>query len=179
VNMAAEARLVNLISVVLLAMAAQPAMATQPQRAVAHLSATRGGSVSGKITFTRVEAGVTVSADLRGLSPGAHGLHIHEFGDCSAPDANSAGAHFNPTNEPHGGPKDQRRHVGDLGNIVADKEGNARLESLDARLALEGPSGVIGRSIVVHVSPDDFRTQPTGNTGARLACGVIGVAKSE
>lgn len=169
----------KLIPAVLLAVAAETAIATAPKRAVAHLSATRGSSVSGTVTLVRTEGGVTVTADLRGLSAGAHGLHVHEFGDCSAPDASSAGAHFNPSNGPHGGPSDEQRHAGDLGNIVADKNGNARLESIDAALMLEGPNSVLGRSIVVHANPDDFRTQPTGNTGARFACGVVGVARAE
>jgi Cu-Zn family superoxide dismutase len=153
--------------------------ATQTTRAVANLGATRGSSVSGRVTLARAEGGVNVTAEIQGLSQGAHGLHIHEFGDCSAPDGSSAGGHFNPTSEPHGGPIEERRHAGDLGNIVADKQGNARLEYLDGRFTLDAPAGVLGRAVVIHTNPDDLKTQPTGNSGARLACGVIGVVRSE
>ena len=170
----------RLNSVVLMsAIAVTSSAAAQATRAVTTLSPTRGNTASGRATVVITQAGASIIVEMRGLSPGSHGLHIHEFGDCSAPDASSAGAHFNPTNHPHAGPADERRHVGDFGNIVADKDGNARLEILDARLALDGPTGVLGRSMVVHANPDDLRTQPTGNTGARVACGVIGVAKSE
>lgn len=167
-------------SFTLLALVATASAAGAPATwALVSLSPTRGGSVSGRVTLVDAEGGLRVTAEIQGLSPGPHGLHIHEFGDCSAPDGSSAGGHFNPTSEPHGGPSDEHRHVGDLGNVVADKQGNARLEHRYDRLALEGPLGVLGRSVVVHANPDDLRTQPTGNTGARLACGVIGVVRPQ
>ena len=137
------------------------------------LKPTEGNEVKGKVAFIKVEGGVKVVAEVTGLKPGKHGFHIHEHGDCSAPDGSSAGAHFNPTHAQHGGPTDHDRHVGDLGNIVADEEGNARYEYIDKYLELTGPNTIVGRSVVVHADADDFKTQPTGNSGGRVACGVI------
>lgn len=145
--------------------------------AIAVMNPTQGSTVHGVVTFKKEGRGVRIIANIVGLSPGPHGFHIHEFGDCTAPDASSAGGHFNPTNMPHGGPKAAKRHVGDLGNIVADKNGVARLEMTDHLIRLDGPNSIIGRSVVVHAHADDLKTQPTGNSGARVACGVIGIAK--
>ena len=116
---------------------------------------------------------------LSGLKEGSHGFHIHEFGDCSAPDGTSAGGHFNPSGEPHAGPKDAARHTGDLGNVEAGKDGTATLEYVDAKAAFDGPNSILGRGVIVHEKVDDLKTQPTGNAGARLACGVVGAAKGE
>ncbi|MGD0400555.1 MAG: superoxide dismutase family protein [Syntrophobacteraceae bacterium] len=102
---------------------------------------------------------------------------LHEFGNCTSPEANSAGGHFNPTDMPHAGPKAENRYVGDLGNLEADKNGLARLEVTDNIISLEGPKSIIGRSVIVHAQADDFKTQPAGASGARIACGVIGIAK--
>jgi superoxide dismutase, Cu-Zn family len=154
--------------------------ANAPGRAVAVLHPTQGNSVEGKVTFSAVAAGgVKVNAHITGLTAGKHGFHIHEFGDCSAPDAASAGGHFNPSGDPHAGPTDAKRHAGDMGNVEANKEGVADIEYVDAKASLEGASSVLGRGVIVHANPDDFKTQPTGNAGGRVACGVIGVAKSE
>ena len=169
----------KLTSLALLTTLAAATAAPRVTRAVANLSPTRGSAVSGRIGFTRTEGGINFSAEIQGLAAGAHGLHIHELGDCSAPDASSAGGHFNPENERHGGPADEHRHLGDLGNVVADKKGWATLEGTDARITLDGPQGILGRSVIVHSTADDFKTQPTGNSGGRLACGVIGVAGSD
>lgn len=147
-------------------------------RAIAVLHPTDGNNVSGTVTFERKEKGIGVIAKIKGFTGGGkHGFHIHEIGDCSAPDAESAGGHFNPENMPHGGPQSAKRHVGDLGNIEADASGNARYEAVDPKLALEGSRSIIGRSVIVHAKPDDLTTQPTGGAGARWACGVIGVGK--
>ncbi len=148
-------------------------------RAVAVLSPLGSSGVSGTATFTKVEGGVKVSARVTGLKEGAHGFHVHEFGDCSAADGLSAGGHFNPTAEPHAGPHDAQRHTGDLGNITAGADGVATVEYVDSRASFEGPNSVLGRGVIVHANADDFKTQPTGNAGGRLACGVIGVAKAE
>jgi Cu-Zn family superoxide dismutase len=131
----------------------------------------------GTVTFTKMGNTVQVVADVTGLTPGKHGFHIHEFGDCSAPDASSAGGHFNPTNNPHAGHDAEKRHEGDMGNIEADSSGKAHLELTDKIMAMSGDKSIIGRSIIVHEKEDDLKTQPTGNSGGRLACGVIGVAK--
>jgi len=148
-------------------------------KAVAVLHSTQGNSVEGKVTFTKTDSGVRVVVHVTGLKPGPHGFHIHEFGDCSAPDATSAGGHFNPGGEPHASPKDAKRHDGDLGNIEAKADGVAELDYVDTKASFEGPHSIIGRGVIVHAAPDDFKTQPTGNAGARFACGVIGVAKAE
>jgi superoxide dismutase, Cu-Zn family len=129
--------------------------------------------VTGKVTFTQVEDGVEIVADLTGLQPGQHGFHIHEFGDCSMADGKCAGAHFNPTGAPHGGPDDAKRHVGDLGNIKADGEGHATYKRVDKMIALSGPRSIIGRAVIVHAKQDDFKT--VTSAGDRIGCGVIGI----
>lgn len=155
-------------------------MSTQPakiQKAICVLYPTQGNNVSGIITFTRTDSGIKVVADLKGLSKGRHGFHIHECGDCSASDGASAGSHFNPTGKPHGGPRDIYRHTGDMGNIEADNSGRAHLEYVDSTISFEGANSIIGRAVIVHKNEDDLKSQPAGNAGARLACGVIGIAK--
>src|SRR5436305_3066571 len=107
-----------------------------PLRAIAVLHPTAGNKVSGTVTFTEVADGVQVHAELAGLTAGDHGFHVHEFGDCSAPDASSAGAHFNPTNKPHAGPDAPERHVGDMGNVEADASGKAKLDNMDNQISL-------------------------------------------
>ena len=117
-------------------------------------------------------------AELTGLQPGQHGFHIHEFGDCSdVAKAASAGGHFNPTNHQHGAPDASDRHEGDLGNIEADAQGKAHVDITDKVLKLSGNESIIGHAVIVHEKADDLKTQPTGDAGGRLACGVIGVAK--
>jgi Cu-Zn family superoxide dismutase len=143
------------------------------QTAVAQLNPTKGNNVTGTVTFTKVKDGVRVVADVNGLTPGPHGFHIHEKGDCSAPDASSAGGHFNPTAMPHGAPEASMRHVGDFGNLVADASGKARLERIDQHLTFQGPNSIIGRAMIVHEKRDDLKTQPSGDAGPRVACGVI------
>lgn len=151
--------------------------ATMPTRAVAVLHATEGSEVSGTVTFTRDAAGIRVVADVEGLSPGLHGFHIHEYGDCSAPDGTSAGGHFNPEGSPHGGPSDEERHVGDLGNLSADESGAAHYDRIDTHIEFSGTRSIVGRGMIVHAGEDDLTSQPTGNAGPRVACGVIGIAE--
>jgi superoxide dismutase, Cu-Zn family len=146
-------------------------------KAVCVVYPTAGNSVSGIVTFTAVSGGVKIVADLKGLSKGKHGIHIHECGDCSSADGTSAGGHFNPMSKSHGAPMDTMRHEGDMGNIEADATGMAHLEYVDHAIALDGPASIIGRSIIVHMNEDDLKTQPTGNSGARAGCGVIGIGK--
>lgn len=147
------------------------------KKAVAVIHPTEGNSVSGTVTFTKVEDGIKIVADISGLTPGKHGFHIHQYGDCSAADGTSAGGHFNPENMKHGGPNAKVRHVGDLGNLDANKDGDAHYERLDNVIAFSGSHDIIGRAIIIHAGNDDLTTQPTGNAGARVACGVIGIAK--
>lgn len=144
---------------------------------IAVLVPTQGGKVQGLVSFSKERNGVRVQASVQGLTPGLHGFHIHEFGDCSSPDGNSAGGHFNPGNMPHGAPDAEKHHAGDLGNLQADASGNAKLNLVVSGLSFEGANSVIGRAVVVHAQADDFKTQPTGASGARVACGVVGIAK--
>jgi Cu-Zn family superoxide dismutase len=146
------------------------------QKALCVLYPTKGNEVEGMVTFTQTDSGVLVSAAVSGLTEGKHGFHIHEYGNCSAPDGTSAGGHFNPENEKHGGPDHEMRHVGDMGNLDADENGNALLEYVDTKLSLEGEHSIIGRGMIVHAGKDDLTSQPTGAAGARVACGVIGIA---
>jgi Cu-Zn family superoxide dismutase len=123
--------------------------------------------------------GIRVVANVQGLGAGLHGFHVHEFGDCSAPDGTSAGGHFNPEGQPHGGPADAQRHVGDLGNLTADDAGAAETNQVDSFLAMSGTHSILGRGVIVHAGEDDLTSQPTGAAGPRLACGVIGIAAPE
>jgi len=152
------------------------ASAQEPTKAIAVLHPASGSQVSGTVTFTKTGDTVQVVADITGLTPGKHGFHIHEFGDCSAADASSAGSHFNPGKKPHGAPDATEHHAGDMGNLEADSNGKAHLELKSNMLKFSGENSILGRAIIVHEKVDDW-SQPTGNAGGRLACGVIGVAK--
>lgn len=145
--------------------------------AQAALSPTKGSSVTGVVSFTPVKDGVKIVADITGLAPGEHGFHIHEFGDCSAPDAASAGGHFNPEHKAHGAPDAPEHHVGDLGNVTADASGKVHYELIDKKLAFTGKDSILGRGVIVHANPDDLHSQPVGNAGGRVACGIVGVVK--
>jgi superoxide dismutase, Cu-Zn family len=147
--------------------------------AVAVVHPTAGNNCMGVVHFTQVEGGVKVVADLQGLAPGSvHAFHVHEFGDCSAPDAASAGSHYDPAHTGHHGmPGEANRHIGDMGNLTADASGNAHLELTLSGASVAGMANpIIGRSVIVHAKADDF-SQPVGNAGARIGCGVIGIAK--
>jgi Cu-Zn family superoxide dismutase len=148
----------------------------QAAKAVAVLNSVSGSGVTGVVTFTRVDNGVKVVADVQGLTPGKHGFHVHQYGDCSAPNGDSAGGHFNPEGKPHGAPVSGDRHVGDLGNIAAGEDGKAHYEWTDHMIAFEGRDSIIGRGLIVHANADDLVTQPAGNSGPKVACGVIGIA---
>ena len=140
----------------------------------ANLQPTRGNAAQGAVQLRQEGDGVVLLAKVSGLTPGAHGFHIHEKGDCSAPDGTSAGGHFNPTAKPHGHPGHGDHHSGDLPQLVADASGNATLEARLSGVDLgTGPLGIAGRSFVIHAAPDDFTSQPAGNSGPRIACGVI------
>lgn len=145
------------------------------------LKPTAGSAASGSVRFSQQDGQLQIDADIAGLAPGVHGFHIHEKGDCSAPDGTSAGGHFNPGSMQHGGPQNAAHHGGDFGNLTADASGKASLHlsvptsqiSLDAGAA----NSIIGRGVIVHADADDFVTQPTGNSGKRLACGVVVAGK--
>jgi superoxide dismutase, Cu-Zn family len=152
-------------------------MKSMSDRAVALISPTKGNSVHGVVTFEQTDSGVHVMANLSGLKPGKHGFHIHEFGDITSDDGSSAGGHFNPQGMPHSMPMSEKRHAGDMCNIIADENGNAHLDYIDKVMKLGGPHSIIGHAVIVHEKEDDFTTQPTGNAGARIGNGVIGIAK--
>ena len=150
------------------------AAAAGAQTATATLAPTAGNSAAGTVTFTQQGDKVTVNAKVSGLSPGGHGFHVHEKGDCSAADAMSAGGHFNPTGKPHGAPDAPDHHGGDMPMLQADASGNATLAAELGGLTIgSGAADIVGKSVIVHKDADDYKTQPTGNSGARVACGVI------
>src|SRR3954469_9848672 len=153
------------------------AFAGDVTKAIAVIHPTQGNNVIGIVTFTQTGSEVKVVADFSGLTPGKHGFHVHEFGDCSSTDGSAAGGHFNPGKHQHGAPDATDRHAGDLGNIEADASGKAHLELTDKVMKLSGNDSILGHAVIVHEKGDDLKTQPTGDAGGRLACGVIGVAK--
>lgn len=144
-------------------------------KAAAKLQPTQGNNVTGDVTFTQRGSRVVVAGEVRGLPPNRElGFHVHDKGDCSAPDAMSAGGHFNPQNVPHGNPATPPHHAGDMPNLKADANGVAMVAWEDDVLTVtDGSASVVGRAVIVHRDPDDYKTQPTGNSGPRLACGVI------
>jgi Cu-Zn family superoxide dismutase len=144
-------------------------------RATAQLKPLGKHKTFGEATFDQVGNKVRLVAYVQGLTPGReHGFHIHEAGDCSAPDGMSAKGHFNPFGKPHGHPQSGERHAGDMPSLVAGKDGRAKIDvELDTLTITPGPASIVGRGLIVHADPDDYKTQPTGNAGARLACAVI------
>ena len=149
-------------------------MSLRSATATATLAPTKGNQVSGTVNFTQKGDKVLVAARVTGLKPGLHGFHVHEKGNCTAPDASSAGAHFNPSAGPHGAPTAPARHAGDLGNLQADATGTALYNAEVAGISLGAEAdSIIGRAVIVHANADDLTTQPTGNAGARVACGLI------
>jgi Cu-Zn family superoxide dismutase len=149
--------------------------ASERPGAVAHLEPTKGNNAKGTVTFTPRGDKVRVTAQLTGLKPGAeHGFHVHEKGDCSSGDGMSAGGHFNPTAKPHGHHGMGERHAGDMANLKADANGNASVTFETAGLSVGGGvADVVGKGLIVHRDPDDYKSQPAGNAGPRLACAVI------
>jgi len=145
----------------------------EPLRATAQLQPTKGSKTFGEATFEQVGDKVHVLVNVRGLKPGQeHGIHIHEVGDCSSGDGMSTKGHFNPFGKPHGRPGSG--HAGDLPALKGDKAGRGKMDVMLEGISVgSGPGNVVGRGLIVHADPDDYRTQPTGNAGARIACGVI------
>jgi Cu-Zn family superoxide dismutase len=147
----------------------------QGPRAVAKLEAPKGGQVWGNVSFVETGGVVVVRADVRNLRPGGEfGFHVHEKGDCSSADFMSAGGHFNPEGKAHAHFGQAERHAGDLRSLRADSEGNATYAFETPLLTVRpGPKSVIGRAVVIHANPDDYTSQPAGNSGPRIACGLI------
>lgn len=146
-----------------------------PKRAVAALRPTEGSDVTGTVAFTPVDEGLRVTTNARGLSPGAHGYHIHLYGDCTAADGTSAGTHFNLKGSSLNPPADIDRITGDLGNLQAGDDGIANHEAVIENASLIGPKSIVGRAVIVHEKPNDPGQPPIGAAGARQACGVIGI----
>ena len=155
--------------------ACQTPMPDEPLRATAALQPTKGSKAFGEATFEEVDGKVRVIVFAQGLKPGQdHGFHIHEAGDCSSGDGMSTKGHFNPHGKPHGDPSGSERHAGDLPALKAGKDGRAKVDvTVDLVTVRPGPASVVGRGLIIHADPDDYKTQPTGNAGARIACGVI------
>ena len=143
--------------------------------AVAKLEATRGNATRGTVTFHQQGEQMMVHARVEGLKPGQeHGFHIHEKGDCSSGDGMSTGGHFNPGAKPHGRHDSSERHAGDLPSLKSDAQGRADVKFQLKGLAIgSGAADIVGKGLIVHAMPDDYSTQPTGNAGARIACGVV------
>jgi Cu-Zn family superoxide dismutase len=156
-----------------------PAPAEAPATAAsatAPLSPTQGRNASGTLMLNAQGDSVRLTGTLHGLAPnGEFGFHIHEKGDCSAPDASSAGEHFNPTSAQHGSPQADTHHAGDMLNVKSDAQGAAVIDAVASGVSLDSgqPNGVRGKAIVLHEKADDYTSQPAGNSGARIACGVI------
>lgn len=149
-------------------------MMMKGRMALATLTPTQGNNVRGLVMFHEMDGQLMVHAKLSGLTPGAeHGFHVHETGSCASPDGMSAGGHFNPDGKPHG-PQDAAHHAGDMPALKADAQG-----MVDQKFMLAGPTvaagaaSIVGRAVIVHAQPDDYKTQPTGNSGGRIGCGVI------
>ncbi|HEY4582788.1 MAG TPA: superoxide dismutase family protein [Lysobacter sp.] len=158
--------------------ASAPGAASVPHvdAATVALAPASGSLVSGKLAAMSMDGGVHFIGEIGGLAPGStHGIHVHEKGDCSAADASSAGGHFNPGGRPHGNPQGHARHAGDLPNITAGSDGVARVDMHVHGITLGGAAAtdVLQRALVVHAQPDDYASQPAGNSGARIACGLI------
>jgi Cu-Zn family superoxide dismutase len=154
------------------------AAAPASNAAIALISPASASTCHGTVKFVQDGANVKVIADLEDVPPGVHGFHIHEFGDCSAPDGTSAGSHYDAAGTMHHGkPEDMTKHSGDLGNLTADANGKAHYEITVSGISISGGSApILGRGVIVHAKPDDFG-QPVGNAGGRIGCGVIGVMK--
>lgn len=148
-----------------------------PKAAIAKLAPTAGSEVTGSFDFIQRGEVLVIQGEVSGLAPSSvHGFHVHEKGDCSSPDGMSAGAHFNPGGQAHGNPDAGPHHAGDLSNLASDGNGVAVVKSESRVLSIDGSAAIVGRALIVHAGPDDYTTQPTGNSGARLACGVIAAA---
>lgn len=141
----------------------------------AQLRAKSGSDISGTVSF-RLDPGkdaMRIKLEANGLEPGKHGFHVHENGSCSGEGAKGAGGHFNPANRKHGAPTNADHHAGDLGNVVVESGGTVSVEVESPALTFTGESSIIGKSIVIHAKADDFYSQPSGDAGKRVACGVI------
>lgn len=151
-----------------------PTATAAPQKAQAVLKTIKGSKLKGIIHFSEGDGEMKIETMVEGIKPGPHGFHIHEKGDCSAADFSSAGGHFNPTKGSHAGHDGHGRHVGDMGNLIADNKSKAITTLVIKGMTMKpGPESIIGKAVVIHADQDDLKSQPAGNSGARIACGVI------
>src|SRR3954465_1588538 len=160
----------------LVACRSAPQQTQEPLMATAALKSSKGSKAFGEATFEQIgDDKVHVLVNVQGLNPNQeHGFHIHEVGDCSSGDGMSTKGHFNPGGKPHGNASSGEHHAGDLPALQADKSGHAKLDVTVSGISVApGPASIVGRGLIVHADPDDYKTQPTGNAGARIACGVI------
>ena len=142
-------------------------------KASAAIEGRSGSKLTGSAEFMMHGGMMMVTVTVKDAAPGVHAVHVHEKGDCSAPDATSAGGHFNPGGHQHGAPDAKEHHAGDLGNMTVGADGTGSIMVHSGDLSLEGPNSVVGHAIIIHEKSDDFVTQPTGNAGGRIGCGVI------
>ncbi len=173
-------RRLNAVAVLSIALASGCASMGGPEvRGTATLEPTKGNETAGTVTFVQRGNQVLVVADIRGLKPNVeHGFHVHEKGDCSSGDGMSAGGHFNPDAAAHGqGQSSDSGHAGDMPNLKSDASGNAKASFTMSKMTVaDGKFSIVGKGLIVHRDPDDYKTQPTGNAGPRLACAVIKAA---
>jgi superoxide dismutase, Cu-Zn family len=150
--------------------------AVEVDQMVAVIHPLQDSGVKGTISFTRIDDGVRVQAEVSGLDANSrHGFHLHQYGACTSDDGMAAGGHYNPHSQPHAGPMDEQRHMGDLGNLESDENGKAVLDYTDAVISMSGWDTILGRGVIVHERRDDLVSQPVGDAGGRIGCGVIGV----
>ncbi|HET6655765.1 MAG TPA: superoxide dismutase family protein [Gammaproteobacteria bacterium] len=156
------------------------AAAAAENHAIAVIHPAADHDVHGVVHFTtEPDGGVHVSGTLHGLQPDSrHGFHVHQYGDCSAEGFSSAGGHYNPQNHPHGSPQSPEHHAGDFGNITADAQGDVHLDMTVHGVTIDGEHNpIIGRAVIVHENADDLKSQPSGDAGSRIGCGVVGLAE--
>jgi superoxide dismutase, Cu-Zn family len=179
-----QPKYIVITSLIFLALAAcqstkpEESAAPHVSKAIAVLTPSKSSTIQGTVTFSEENGSVMISATLTGLTPGKHGFHIHEWGNINCSDGMCTGSHYNPTGSKHGDADATERHIGDMGNIEADANGNATFQRTDSVLALNGSHSVIGHAVVLHENQDDF-SQPTGNSGGRVAYGVIGISETK
>ena len=144
--------------------------------AIANLAPTSGSTASGTVRLTEnTDGSVTVKVDLTGVPAGVHGFHIHDKGDCGD-NGNAAGGHYHPSGTPHGAPDADPHHAGDWGNVTANEAGEVHTTFTTRSITVgTGPTTAVGHAIILHANPDDLTTQPTGNAGARIACGIVNI----
>ena len=147
---------------------------------IAGAQLTGPSGASGVVTFTQEGSGVHLVARVQGVEPGTHGFHLHAGGSCDGPDFTSAGDHFNPASAPHAGPTAPQRHNGDFGNVEVGADGTGNVDLVTDALSIgSGANDVLGKAVILHAGKDDLTSQPSGNAGARIACGVVQRAQGE